>query len=76
MPSDTVQLSAMVPPILIDLHQTAIRQRPPIPYAGVAIGDATDSSLLSSLRPDRTGAGDLFTDAMQPHLGASFDATI
>jgi hypothetical protein len=75
MPQDTDYLSSMVSPLRTAIVQNAVAQRPAIPYAGVAIGDATDSSLLSSLRPDRTGTTDLFGDAVQPHLGASTDIT-
>jgi hypothetical protein len=74
MAQDIDYLSTMVPTLRTAIAQTALRQRPPIPYAGVAIGDATDSSLLSSMHPDRTGTSDLFGDAIQPHLGAAYDS--
>lgn len=48
--------------------------RPLLPYAGVAIGTAIDGSLLSAIYPDRTGANQLFSDALSPHLGANLDA--
>jgi hypothetical protein len=73
MPSDIDYLSAMVSPLRTAVYDNAVMQRPSIPYAGVAIGDATDSSLLSAVRPDRTGTSDLFGDALQPHLGAAYD---
>ncbi len=75
MPSDIVYLNHLAPPLTVALTQYVDRTAPGISYAGVAIGDAADGSLLSALHPDRTGADQLFNTVVSPHLGASMDTT-